>query len=266
MTVADSAGTHGASASLSVSKLQRALLWLFVASGALASIEPSPYELMFIPALLAFGWRDLLFDRAMAPLIVGLALFNVGGALSLLPYVDQRESYMFSAISLYISVTAIFFAGLVAKAPLERLAVIRSGYVAAGVLASLAAILGYFDIGGLSQHFTLYGRASGTFKDPNVLGPFLSPPLIWLSQAVLLRRSKGFFRTHLPLHIMLLALFLSFSRGAWGVWLASTAMMIGLTYFTTRSAALRRRIVFFTALGAAVVAVLLTIALSVPAV
>ncbi len=87
-----------ASSSLSLAKLKRALLWLFVASGALASIEPSPYEIMFIPALLAFGWRDLLFDRAMAPLIVGLALFNVGGALSLVPYVDQRESYMFSAI------------------------------------------------------------------------------------------------------------------------------------------------------------------------
>ncbi|HLH48034.1 MAG TPA: O-antigen ligase family protein [Roseiarcus sp.] len=266
MTVADSAGTHGASASLSVSKLQRALLWLFVASGALASIEPSPYELMFIPALLAFGWRDLLFDRAMAPLIVGLALFNVGGALSLLPYIDQRESYMFSAISLYISVTAIFFAALVAKAPLDRLAVIRSGYVVAGMIAGLAGILGYFNVAGLAEHFTLYNRASGTFKDPNVLGPFLAPPLIWLSQAILLRQAKGFVRTYLPLLVMLTALLLSFSRGAWGVWVASTLMMIGLTYLTTPSSRLRRRIVIITVLGAAGIVVLLAIALSIPAI
>src|SRR5215469_1789648 len=128
MTPADTASTRAGpnaagapaysaqpTARLSINKLQRALLWLFVACGALASIEPSPYEVMFIPALLAFGWRDLLFDRAMAPLIVGLALFNVGGALSLVPFIAQRDSYMFSAISLYISVTAIFFAALIAK-------------------------------------------------------------------------------------------------------------------------------------------------------
>jgi hypothetical protein len=251
---------------ISIDRLQRALLWLFVACSALASIEPSPYEVMFIPALLAFGWRDLLFDRAMAPLILGLALLNVGGALSLIPYIDQRESYMFSAISLYISITAVFFAALIAKAPIERLATIRSGYVAAGLIASLAGIGGYFDVAGLGEHFTLYGRASGTFKDPNVLGPFLAPPLIWLSQAVLLRRTKGFFRTYLPLLIMLFALFLSFSRGAWGVWTASTAMMTGLTFLTTRSAALRRRIVIFSALGVFTIVALLAIALSIPAV
>src|SRR5579872_117944 len=264
MTAAETVRTRPRTASLSIGKLQNALLWLFVACGALASIEPSPYELMFIPALLAFGWRELLFDRAMAPLIVGLALFNVGGALALAPYVEQRDSYMFSAISFYISLTAVFFAALIAKAPLERIAVIRSGYVAAGLIASLAGIVGYFDIGGLGEHFTLYGRASGTFKDPNVLGPFLAPPLIWLSQAVLLRRSKGLLRTYLPLVVMLFALFLSFSRGAWGVWIASTAMMVGLTFLTTRSAALRRRIVIISILGAAMIVVLLAIALSIP--
>lgn len=255
-----------AKASVSIGKIQRALLWLFVACGALASIEPSPYEAMFIPALLAFGLRALLFDRTMAPLILGLALFNVGGALALIPYVDQRESYMFSAISLYISVTAVFFAGVIAAAPLQRMKVIRSGYVVGGVIASLAAIAGYFDVAGLADHFTLYGRASGTFKDPNVLGPFLSPPLVWLSQAILLRQSRGLWRTYLPLLLMLTALFLSFSRGAWGVWAASTAMMVGLTFLTTRSAALRQRIVLLSVIGVALVLVLVAVALSIPAI
>ena len=36
-------------------------------------------------------------------------------------------------------------------------------------------------------------RASGTFKDPNVLGPFLAPPLVWLAQDIMLqaRRADG---------------------------------------------------------------------------
>jgi hypothetical protein len=251
---------------VSPEKIRRALLWLFVASGAFASIEPSPYEVMFIPALIAFGLNGLLFDRSMTPLIVGFALFNVGGALALVPYVDQRESFIFATISLYIAITAVFFAAVVAKAPLERLAVIRSGYVVAGVIAGIAGIVGYFNVAGLGEDFTLYNRASGTFKDPNVLGPFLSPPLIWLSQAVLLRQGKGFLRTYLPLLIMLCALFLSFSRGAWGVWAASTALMVVLTFVTTRSAALRRRVALLSVIGVALLLVLFAIALSIPAV
>src|SRR5579863_6163605 len=231
------------SASLSVDRLQRALLWLFVACGAFASIEPSPYEAMFIPALLAFGMKSLHFDRAMAPLIVGLALYNMGGALALVPFVGERDAFMFSAISLYISITAVFFAALIAKAPLERMRVVRSGYIAGAVIASIAGIIGYFNVAGLGEHFTLYNRASGTFKDPNVLAPFLAPPLVWLMQSILLREGRGFWRSYLPALILLSALFLSFSRGGWGVWAASTAMMVGLTFVTTRSAALRQRIV-----------------------
>jgi 4-amino-4-deoxy-L-arabinose transferase-like glycosyltransferase len=65
---------------------------------------------------------------------------------------------------------------------------------------------------------------------------------------------------------MLAALLLSFSRGAWGVWAASTALMIGLTFLTTRSAAVRQRIVALSVLGLIVVVVLLAIALSIPAI
>jgi len=254
------------SASLSVDRLQRALLWLFVACGAFASIEPSPYEAMFIPALIAFGLKSLLFDRVMAPLIVGLALYNVGGALTLVPFVGERDAFMFSAISLYISITAVFFAALIAKAPIERMKTIRSGYIAGAVIAGLAGIIGYFNVAGLGEHLTLYGRAAGTFKDPNVLAPFLTPPLVWLAQSIMLRQAKGFWRTYVPFLILLAALFLSFSRGGWGVWAGSTVMMIGLTFLTTRSAALRQRIVLLTVIGLALIVVLLAIALTIPAV
>ncbi len=201
----------------------------------------------------------------MIPLIFGLALFNVGGVLALLPFLDNRESVTFIAISVYISITAVFFAGLIAKSPLDRLTIIRSGYVAAGCIASCFALIGYFNIAGLAEHFTLYGRASGTFKDPNVLGPFLAPPLVWLTQDIMLRRG-GALRNIIPLVLMLAALFLSFSRGAWGVWAASTAMMVGLTYFTTPSARLRQRIATLSLLGIVAILILLAIALSIPAI
>jgi hypothetical protein len=185
--------------------------------------------------------------------------------LALLPFVSERESVIFVAISIYIGVTAIFFAALIAKSPLERMRTIRSGYVAAGCIASCFAIVGYFDIGGTADHFTLYGRASGTFKDPNVLGSFLAPPLVWLAQDIMLRRTR-LAPAAAPLILMMTALLLTFSRGSWGVWAASTGLMIVLTFLTTHSAALRQRIVALSIIGTIGVAILLVIALSIPSI
>ena len=92
--------------------------------------------------------RGLSFDRSFIPLILGLALFNVGGVLSLAPYIGERESTTFIAISVYISITAVFFAALIADNPLERMRTIRSGYVMAGCIASCFAIVHL----GLGEH------------------------------------------------------------------------------------------------------------------
>jgi hypothetical protein len=249
---------------LRIAPLQRAALWTLIVSSAFVFIEPSPYEFLFVAVALVFGLRELRFDRSMVPLILWPALFNVGGVLALLPYLDDRKAVIFVAISIYIAVTAVFFAGLVAKDPFGRMRTIRSGYVVAGVLASLIGIVGYFDIGGTGDYFTLYGRAAGPFKDPNVFGPFLVPPMVWLTQDMLLKRRGSFTRGGPALIVMLLGLLLSFSRGAWGVWAASTAMMIGVTFLTSPSAALRRRIVTLSAFGFASIVVLLIVALSIP--
>ena len=248
--------------------LKRAVLWTFVFCGAVAAIEPSPYEFMFVVAALALGPGDLTFDRAMIPLIVGFAGFNAGGLLALPPFVAERASVTFVAISVYMALTAIFFAALVAKAPLERMRTIRSGYVAAGVFAATLGVLGYFNVAGLSEHFTLYEgtRASGPFKDPNVFGPFLAPPIVWLTQDLLLRRGAGFLRTFAPLALMAFGVLLSFSRGAWGVIIASVVLMAALTFATTQSATLRWRIAVVALVGAFVFALLLVVALSIPAV
>lgn len=246
--------------------LKRAVLWIFIACGASAAIEPSPYEFMFFVAALALAPGELAFDRSMAPLIVSLAAFNAGGLLSLTPFVDVKESVWFTTISVYMALTAIFFAALVAKAPNDRLRTIRSGYVFAGVVAATLGILGYFDVAGLAAHFTIYdhSRASGPFKDANVFGPFLAPPIVWLIQDLLLKRSAGLLRTVIPLLVMTLGVLLSFSRGAWGVLVGSTILMVALTFITTSSWALRRRIVVMSVAGLIVVAILLTIALSIP--
>ena len=185
--------------------------------------------------------------------------------MSLTPFVDERESVTFIAITIYISLTTIFFAAVVADAPSERMAVIRSGYMFAAILAATLGIFGYFDIAGLGPYFTLYdnSRAMGPFKDPNVFGPFLVPPIVWLCQDVLLRRGH-FVAATAKLVVLLIGLFLSFSRGAMVDGVASLVMLLGLTFSTAPSTRLRGRTVVVALLGALLVACLLAIVLAIP--
>jgi hypothetical protein len=244
--------------------LRRWTLWFFIAISAIAAIEPSPYEFMFGVAVVVFARSGLRFDRTIIPMVVLLAMLNVGGLLALTPWVDERPSVMFVGISIYIALTAIFFAGLVTNDP-GRLSTIRSGYVVAGTFAAILGIIGYFDILGLGAHFTIYNnsRATGPFKDANVFGPFLVPPIVWLVQDVLLKRRRMIV-VLTPLLIMLVGLLLSLSRGAWGDVVASTVLLIVFTFMTTTSAALRWRIVVIAIVGAFGVVVLLMAVLSIP--
>jgi hypothetical protein len=252
---------------LSIEALRRGVLWTFLAVSGFAAIEPSPYEFMFGVALLAFASRGLRFDKALAPLILTLAVWNVGGLLALAPFVDQRDSVMFIAITIYISLTAIFFAAVVAEAPTERMTTIRSGYMFAAVLAAALGIIGYFNIGGLGPYFTLYenSRAAGPFKDPNVFGPFLVPPIVWLCQDLLLRRGR-WLRTVAKLIVLMLAVLLSFSRGAIIACLSSLILLLGLTFLTAASSSQRRRTVMVAVLCALLMVVVLSLVLAIPSV
>ena len=129
---------------VSIEALRLWALWLFLAVSAFAAIEPSPYEFMFFVVLIAFAGGGLRFDKAMIPLILTLFVYDAGGLLALAPFTDQSESVNFIGISVYISLTAIFFAAAVALAPTQRMAAIRSGYIMAGMIAAALGILGYF--------------------------------------------------------------------------------------------------------------------------
>ena len=250
-----------------VETLRASVLWAFVASGFVASVEPSPYEFLFLCAALAYGWNSLLFDRSFIPMLLCLALFEAGGLTALAPYVGESASVSFVATSIYVAITAIFFAALVANNPVDRLRTIKSGYIAAGTIAGLLGVLGYFDVAGLGPSLTAYDgqRAAGLFKDPNVYGPFLVPPIVFLVQDMLLGRGYG-LRRLIPIIVMMLGLFLSFSRGAWGVLAATLLLVVGLTFITAQSAVLRRRVIIVSLIGLAGLVAALLIALTIPSV
>ena len=177
----------------STATLRRWALWTLLAVSAFAAVEPSPYEAMFFVALLAFAPGGLRFDPSFAPVILCVAVFDGFALLALVPYVGESDSVSFTGITVYITITALFFAALVAADPLERMRTIRSGYVFAGMLAAVLGLVGYLDIAGLGPYFTAYdgARVMGPFKDPNVFGPFLVAPIVWICQDILLRRAAA---------------------------------------------------------------------------
>ena len=245
--------------------LKRGVLWTYLAVSGFVSIEPSPFELMFPVALLTFADGGMIFDRAMAPMIATLLTWSSSGFLTLIPWVHESESVNFIIITLYICFSSILFAAIVAKDSLKRMATIRSGYLAAGVISALMGIVGYFDIAGTGEYFTIYNntRAMGLFKDPNVFAPFLVPPIIWLLQDIFLKRGRMI--VILPaLSVMILGLLLSFSRGAIIDCGFSLILLLGLTFVTTTSARLRARTLTMTLFVIGLVAVILAGVLAVP--
>jgi len=201
---------------LAIESLRGALLWLMGFAGAFVFIEPSPYEFIGFVTIFLFGLTGLSLRPALAPLIVLLMLLNAGYVVALMQVIDDTSAVIWVLVSVFLAISAIFFAAMLGTNTEARLAWLLRGYVAAAVIVSLVAIAGYFRLfGSWSDAFVLYERARGTFKDPNVFGAFLVLPGLLAFERVLAGRLRAVIASGGLLLVMLAALFLSFSRGAW---------------------------------------------------
>jgi hypothetical protein len=243
--------------------LQRALVWLVGASGAIVFIEPSPYELSTLIATIIFVATGLRLRLAFVPIFLLLIVVNIGYSIGAIPFYDHSEVTNWIATSWYMAITVMFFAMVLSDDTKARLDMLRRGLVVGAMIASLAAIAGYFHlVPGGNDLLTLYDRARGTFKDPNVLGAFLILPSLFVLQNIVTDRFGKAFRGALAFGIMALAILLAFSRAAWGGLILTSAFMLALMIFTSPSSAQRSRIVTIAVAAMIVAAVLLAVLLS----
>mgnify|MGYP000886458589 FL=1 len=192
------------------------LIWLAltVFAGAFVVVDIA-YNVMTVSALGLFVLFGLRLDRANVPLILFLAVYNIGGLIALQPYLSDDESRAFMLGTCYVAVTAAFFAMILNENAIARLEALKWGLIAGALIAATTGILGYARIAGLEDYFTMHGgRAKGTFRDPNVLGPFLVLPALFLAQDMIRGKGNLILRASL-LSVIVLGLFLTFSRGAW---------------------------------------------------
>ena len=243
--------------------LQRAMVWLVGASVAIVFIEPSPYELATLAASVIFFATGLRMRLVFMPLLLLLFLVNLGYSISAIAVFDRPSVPNWIATSWYLAITVIFFAMAISEDTAARLDMLRRGLVVGALIAALAGIAGYFNlVPGGRDLLTLYDRARGTFKDPNVYGAFLVLPALFALQSIVSDKFGKSFRNTIVFGIISLAILLAFSRAAWGMLIGTSAFMLALMVLTSRSQSQRSRIILTAlvvmVLASALVAVLLS--------
>lgn len=265
MAYAATAGTSPSAiaAPPGVLALQRALVWLAGASIAIVFVEPSPYELVTLTACVLFFATGLRMRLVFMPLLFALIVLNVGYSICAVPFMDKPEVVNWIFTSWYMAITVPFFAMVIAEDTEARLDMLRRGLIVGAMIASLSGIAGYFHLvpGGYDL-LTLYERARGTFKDPNVLGAFLILPALFTLQSVVSDPFGKAFRNAIAFGVISLAILLSFSRAAWGGLLITSAFMLAMMVLTSRSQAQRSRIIVMTLIAAILAVALLAVLLS----
>ena len=231
--------------------LALAFVWLAVASGAIVLSEPAPVDVLMLGLIFLLPLLRLVTIPPALFGYFGLWLFVLaGGVLATTQSAELGRTATHTFITVYLATSSLVLAGFVAHRPHAHTKLILNAYLCAAFVTAVAGVIGYFGLlPGADALFTKFERAAGTFKDPNVFGPFLVPALLY---AVYLGLNKSALRA-LPQLVMvaflLFAILLSFSRGAWFNLGLSFLVFGYLSFVTSASNRYRLRLLVAAVLG-----------------
>ena len=253
---------HPGSSAALAERLLNFVLFITVLTSAIAFIEPSPHDVLIFVLLLTCVAARVPFDRKLTPLLLPTVLWLVGGAMSVIQVGDDAKALQYFGTSVYLGIACIMFACLFSGGNLVRLTIMRRAYILAAVIATVGGYIGFFHLLPFFDLFLFNGRASGTFKDPNVYGPFLIYPLLLLMVGFL---TRGVTLLGLATMAFLAGgLFLSFSRGAWFHFGLSSVIAIAVLYLASPDPRMRTRIVVFGVVAALAVALIVAALMAIP--
>lgn len=257
--------TSSAISALVVRAVPRAVIGVTAFLGAFVINEPAPYELFLLLTMVLFLLFGMRLSRLALSLGALMVLFNFGGLLSMFTMEDFQQIPLYLAVTLFLGLSSVFWAAAI-ESDMGRLRVLMRGYVAGAVVTAMLGILGYFNAFPGAEIFTLYGRAKGAFQDPNVFGPFLVLPALYLAYGSLYRSAQLLPIRIAILGIILFAIFLSFSRGAWAVMAVAVMCLYAMLLMTELSARRRLRLILSGVVGLVALVSLLLFALQFEAV
>jgi|GEM_PF-249214 len=244
-------------------KLLLALVWLTVASGSFVFDEPAPIDILTGLLIVCLPAAGLLRITPSLLLLACLWLMIAAAAFAAsMSAPDIATSLGHTTIPIYLYCAAFLFAAFTARNPLAHTRLILNAYLFAAVVGAIAGLVGYFDlIAGAHQLLTKYGRASGTFKDPNVYGPFLIPALLYAIHLTVNRPPLRAAPALLQSLIIGTAIMLSFSRGAWLALALALSVWGYMSFVTVPSNRQRLKLIALALAGLLLAANMVTAAL-----
>ena len=228
-----------------VHRLALLFVSLTVFSGFFVVFEPAPYDALMVGLMVLLPAVGLTaFNR---PLIVYLTLWLlivVFGFAACIAANDPAIAIPHITVTLYLALSSVVMAAFVAKRPDLHAHRVFRATTAAALISAISGLAGYFELfPGAKDWFTLFDRATGSFKDPNVFAPFLVPPILFLLHRALTSRLRGAVLPVAGIGILGSALLLSFSRGSWTNLAVGLIVYGALAMLTARTNWLRFKLV-----------------------
>ena len=249
----------------------RLLDWLvafWVFTGALVLFEPSPYEVSFLlllPVAMIGGFGLHRSTTGLLWLLVLFIPFALIGAFQT-RITPTTDALVFALVTVFLIFTAYFVANYVAQSPHGRMRLIIGAYTVCAVISAFVGAFAYFGILPGADLFLRFGRAKAFFQDPNVYGPFLILPAMFALQRVLLRSGWRATWSFMVFMVLLVGVFVSFSRAAWGHFAISALIVAALCFFLEATARQRIRMILLSVVGALLIVAAIGGLLSIPSV
>ena len=241
-------------------------VWIF--AGSVVVTEPSPYELVFVVVLgLSLFAASFTFQRSTLGLLVLWATFIPFAIIAAFQtrFTALSDALIFQLVTIFLFFTSYWIANYVAERPQERMRRIIKWYVIAAAISAAMGTAGYLGlVPGGHDLLTRYDRAKALFNDPNVFGPFLILPAMYALQRVLLDKPKRAIWGAIVVMVITLGIFTSFSRAAWGHYIASGLGVYLLVFFGVANAREKVRMLVIAIVGVMAVLVALGGLLSIP--
>jgi len=249
-------------------KLLAPVMGLWMITGGLVMIDPSPYELVFFILLPIAILAGVGLHRGTVPILSLLVVFIPFALIAAfqVTFMPIFQAIMYSTVTFYLWFTAFFVANYVADAPHRRLKVMINAYTGIAVFIVVIGTLAYLrlipDFGQLLEN----SRVRATFKDPNVFAPFLMIPAMFALQRALMDTGRRSLVSALVYGILFIGVFVSFSRGAWGNLFLSSLILFVLCFLLEANVKDKARMTALALIGAAILVAAIIALLSIDSV
>lgn len=247
------------------SKALGTCVWIWIFSGGLIFFEPSLYEFLFMAVLCVAAMARMPLFVSTTPLFFLLFPFSVSALIAGLQvrYGSPLGGFVYIAVTIYLLLTAFFVANFVAGAPERHIKIIRRAYLWIAMVSATIGVLAYLGLLPSADLFLLHGRARAMFKDPNVYGPFLVLPAMFLLRDLFFEQRSRLLNGALLL-MLTVGVFVSFSRAAWGHLAVSGLLVFAMCFWLEAKAAFKVRMLVLALVGTLVLAITFVGLLSIP--